>query len=411
MTEEKRQALKAALFDCMTAGGDLDQLCTLIAGALENPVSLHLPSRTIVARSRDFTQAMVDDFVNAFSLEDADTTAAAFDGLVRRLKSQRPVIEVFPYYRYKQILYGCFSDDHLTAILACPIVRRGDMNEMAEVLGLAASAVVPALRQNGYLGRRETHHMQVYLNALLRGERQALYQQLGSANSAVNNTSSWRLMAFICPDEAARGEVWEACEVLCARREKLWCTDYEGHKVVLMDEALAFRIQEFSEICPPAATLIVSDPYRSLAHTRNAYVQMLDVYEIAGILGDRPQPVYVSEYKSALYFLYAYLDSDRQDRGNNPFIQVGQYDLENGTEYCETLKCYLLNEMNCAIMAEKLHVHKNTILYRLQRAGELFDLNLKDCRVITDLYLGLFLAECPGLALKGSLFTGRGNRN
>lgn len=40
--------------------------------------------------------------------------------------------------------------------------------------------------------------------------------------------------------------------------------------------------------------------------------------------------------------------------------------------------------------AYPLHIHKNTVSYRMQRMIELFDLDLKDCRLITALYLSLF---------------------
>ena len=41
-------------------------------------------------------------------------------------------------------------------------------------------------------------------------------------------------------------------------------------------------------------------------------------------------------------------------------------------------------------MANYLHIHKNTVAYRMQKMAELFDLNLKDCRLVTALYLSLF---------------------
>ena len=46
--------------------------------------------------------------------------------------------------------------------------------------------------------------------------------------------------------------------------------------------------------------------------------------------------------------------------------------------------------MDHAQMAKRLHVHKNTVVYRLQRIADLFAPDLKDCRVLTDLYLSLF---------------------
>ena len=72
------------------------------------------------------------------------------------------------------------------------------------------------------------------------------------------------------------------------------------------------------------------------------------------------------------------------------FDLIHEYDRKNETQYFETLKVYLLNEMSYQKTAEKLFIHKNTVIYRIRRIEELFRLNLKDCRVITALYLSFF---------------------
>jgi hypothetical protein len=47
-------------------------------------------------------------------------------------------------------------------------------------------------------------------------------------------------------------------------------------------------------------------------------------------------------------------------------------------------------DMDYARNAKKLFIHKNTAIYRIMRLEELFHPDLKDCRVITTLYLSLF---------------------
>lgn len=74
----------------------------------------------------------------------------------------------------------------------------------------------------------------------------------------------------------------------------------------------------------------------------------------------------------------------------HPGSFLKKYDKENGTEYYQTVRAYLLCEQDTKKMSEYLHIHKNTVNYRMRKISEIYPVNLKDCRVITDLYRSLF---------------------
>ena len=58
--------------------------------------------------------------------------------------------------------------------------------------------------------------------------------------------------------------------------------------------------------------------------------------------------------------------------------QIRRYDKEHGTEYYQTLKTYIMEERSIVRTAQALHIHKNTLLYRIQRLKDQFALNLDD---------------------------------
>ena len=123
--------------------------------------------------------------------------------------------------------------------------------------------------------------------------------------------------------------------------------------------------------------------------TPEHYEMCVCVQKFAEAEGVTDQKVYVKNYKTLLSFLVFSQDKERIIFKNMWPEQISAYDKEHGTEYFDTLKTYLLCEQNIALIAQRMHIHKNTVGYRLQRIEELFDLNLKDCRVITDLYLSM----------------------
>ena len=98
----------------------------------------------------------------------------------------------------------------------------------------------------------------------------------------------------------------------------------------------------------------------------------------------------VQTYKKPLLFL-SLRDKWSADELRSPLLEsIKKYDADHASEHYETLRAYVLCGMDHAQMAKRLHVHKNTVVYRLQRIADLFAPDLKDCRVLTDLYLSLF---------------------
>lgn len=57
---------------------------------------------------------------------------------------------------------------------------------------------------------------------------------------------------------------------------------------------------------------------------------------------------------------------------------LDEYDKTNGTQLRQCIECYLESGRSIVRAAEKLHIHKNTLYYRLQRAADLFELDLSD---------------------------------
>jgi sugar diacid utilization regulator len=58
--------------------------------------------------------------------------------------------------------------------------------------------------------------------------------------------------------------------------------------------------------------------------------------------------------------------------------KIQAHDAEQQTDYLDTLRAYLASNGNISTMAERLHVHNNTVRYRVTRLTKDFDLDLDD---------------------------------
>ena len=71
--------------------------------------------------------------------------------------------------------------------------------------------------------------------------------------------------------------------------------------------------------------------------------------------------------------------------------QLLQYDEMHRTNYYETLKTYLLFEYSLTFneIADKLHLHRNTLHYRLDKIQEIIHLDIKDTMLKRQLELSI----------------------
>ena len=94
------------------------------------------------------------------------------------------------------------------------------------------------------------------------------------------------------------------------------------------------------------------------------------------------------------------LEELSQSRDLEPFEGLVKplvaYDQERGSDLIRTLKVYLAAGANASEAADLLFLHRNSLLYRLARIGELTDLDLKDSQARLALQLGLLSLERRG---------------
>ena len=71
--------------------------------------------------------------------------------------------------------------------------------------------------------------------------------------------------------------------------------------------------------------------------------------------------------------------------------RLAAHDREKNTQYCETLYYYLICCRSLKKTCDALYTHRNTVLYRIRRLQEDFDIPLEDPSLHADLLLGVSL--------------------
>ncbi len=74
-------------------------------------------------------------------------------------------------------------------------------------------------------------------------------------------------------------------------------------------------------------------------------------------------------------------------------FDIKRYDDENSTEFLLTVRTYILCLHNTTDTASKLHIHRNTLLYRLNKIEELFNISLKDSNLCFHFLTAFYMLE------------------
>lgn len=117
--------------------------------------------------------------------------------------------------------------------------------------------------------------------------------------------------------------------------------------------------------------IVVSNAIKDIYQLAETYQQMNEVMSLLKTKGFSAKVHYIEEYR-----LRMMLDQlkDRFDLVPDVYKKIYEYDKENHTVYCKTLYYYELKNHSVIETAQELYAHRNTIVYRLRKIKDMFNI-------------------------------------
>ena len=108
----------------------------------------------------------------------------------------------------------------------------------------------------------------------------------------------------------------------------------------------------------------------------------------------KPNDLFFYYDELAQYHLLSMMSTafSAEERYSPEFAKLLSYDLHHETDYVETLRVYLLSK-NVLTASKQLHVHRNTMNYRLQKIEEIIGCSLDMGDVIYRMWLSMVLYQ------------------
>lgn len=133
-----------------------------------------------------------------------------------------------------------------------------------------------------------------------------------------------------------------------------------------------------------------SQIFENIADLDLAYQQAFMARGFLPLLKHEPKPApthqarqTITPFEACLAY-YLMKNSERNERlleftfSHTLMQKLNQEDWKNGTNHLDIFWQYLICERNATMVAERLHMHRNTVLYRMDRIQKRFDLDLAD---------------------------------
>ena len=69
------------------------------------------------------------------------------------------------------------------------------------------------------------------------------------------------------------------------------------------------------------------------------------------------------------------------------------FDAAHDSDYMDTLRTFLLSDCNLLETADKMHTHRNTVIYRLKKIKDILETELNDSKIKFDLLMAFYIRE------------------
>ena len=158
-----------------------------------------------------------------------------------------------------------------------------------------------------------------------------------------------------------------------------YCICEETDRVLILFYGLRAKNTEeiYRKFTEKGIRCSISEPFEKLDRCAAKYKLLNRMAMVSGLEND---PVMKREKEWSVQGLYTYTTPLFKEAGLSDYrlLRLLQEDRENNTDLYYTLKVYLMNENNVTMAADSLHIHRNTLVYRLKKIRECIEDDIND---------------------------------
>lgn len=290
----------------------------------------------------------------------------------------------------------------------CP--DAGKIDEYKEIIQLFNMSVIKELTSEGHASVYEKNQLvNTWFEQLLEEDPESEFTKKKFEHLSVMYHPNYALFIIEPKTNEVEASLYQYGDLLCANIRKRFrnyiCLNKPGY-IILLGTGLS--VQKYSVSCADLLNYLeqfpvrvsISSPFSNLEKLSSYYMQVQLTMQIGTQIdiqtNDRRDP-YRAENYSPLQIFSGFCNHYIARPFIHPVLkQIQSYDRKNHTEYLHTLRIYLFCMMDKKTTAEMLHVHFNTLTYRLKQLQNTFNIDFSNYFLLNNLVASFGLVIASG---------------
>ncbi|EJL40662.1 transcriptional activator AdeR [Brevibacillus agri] len=394
---------------------DIDELADVIGELLQNPITVEDADHKLIAYSShgDSTDQARWSTIMGRRVPEKVLTRLWKDGVFQELLTQDDPVHIPAKDEVglgKRVAIAIRRGSDVLGYIWAQEVNRPITPEDDEILRQAARVAVSRLMQRQGKRKAEEQRRKEFLWELLLGNHKsesAIRQKADSLQMQLPTSY------LICIIEAAGARLDQYLYPLLMRDKLLWVVD--GSQIILLiglsedgkkdvREVLIRKVEQFLADSLGKLEAHVTEGrqvvagyglgYRTYSEIVKSYREALHALKIKKLFPKENEGVY-GYHELGIYRYLLQLKQWEAEQGyeNERLEKLRQYDRDNQTAMLETLETFLDAAGKVNVTAQRLHIHINTLSYRLRRIEEIMRVDLENMNQRAALYLELKMAK------------------
>lgn len=379
------ESISTQILNNLFKGANLHDLICILSNFFQSPIALYDSNRLPIECSDDFPEESFYDHINMRKkmYETENSSIQSFlNDIHQKAYSEKAHFFTYKFVRTRYLWCSCIYQDHFLGVLSIPDTNEHFDEIDHETFEIAAKAMATALVLNHSPNNEKDLTNTQLLWGCLNHKYPPAFLTRDVLWNAFDNVEEFMILWTPLTSHIDLEIPFKHC----------WHVKNESGWILLIDALDTKNLQQFHRLSQKAQLLFSSSSIFSDFQKMSDHVELAQ--RVYGYAKQMDQLCGVAKYED--YRICEILNCAKKNM-SYPLLHseildsIKNYDQINHSEYFLTLKAYLFCNMDYLATADKLCIHKNTVIYRIKKIHELFQINLEDIKQITSLYISMIL--------------------